>query len=79
MLKDDSFRSETLQRVNAAEEKRDHRDLLHCSRYRKHREVMLNQLLQVHDKNDKVLEISENITNSEHMKMRERTVLYKTE
>ena len=33
--------------------------LLHCGRYRKHTEEMLDQLRQLRDKNDKVLRISE--------------------
>ena len=64
MLKDDSFRSGTFDsstsECGSGKETTEHY-LLHCSNYRKQREEILDQLLQLCDKDDEVLEISETL------------------
>ena len=64
MLKDDSFRSGTsdspICECGSGKETTQH-DLFYCCRYRKQREDMFDQLLQLRDKNHKMLDISANL------------------
>jgi len=64
MLQDDSFRTGTSDssvcECGSGKETTEHY-LLHCSTYRKQREEMVDQLLQLCDKDDQVLDISETL------------------
>jgi len=69
MLKDDSYRSGTsdspTSECGSGKETSEHYPF-YCCRYSKQREEMLDQLLQLHDKNHKTLEISENLLLAPH-------------
>ena len=70
MSKDDSFRSGTSDsptcECGSGKETSEHY-LFDCCRYRKQREELLDQLLQLRDKNHKMLEISANLLLAPHL------------
>jgi len=70
MLKDYSFRSGTsdspICECGSGKETSEHY-LFDCCRYRKQREELLNQLLQLRDKNHKILDISANLLLAPHL------------
>ena len=70
MLKDDSFRSVTsdspICECGSGKETSEHY-LFDCCRYMKQREELLDQLLQLRDKNHKMLDISANLLLALHL------------